>query len=246
MSGHNKWSKIKHSKGKADAARGKLFNKLIREITVATRMGGKDIEGNARLRSAIITARAGNMPNDTIERAIKRGAGEIEGEVYEELTYEGYGPGGVAYVIEAATTNRNRTVQDIRSVLTKHGGHLGTDGSVSWMFELRGQIEIPGNFDRVFEVAVEAGAVDVQPGDEAHLVLTEYTGLNEVNRALEKAGLAASSCRAVRLPTTTVAVEGRTAETTLKLIEALDDLDDVQNVYTNADISDAEMARLGG
>ncbi len=247
MSGHNKWSTIKHKKGKADAARGKLFTKLIRELTVSTREGGKDPDGNARLRSAVIAARNANMPNDTIDRAIKRGAGEIEGEEYLEVTYEGYGPGGVAFFVEAVTTNRNRTVAEVRHLLNKHGGNLGTDGSVAWMFELRGQIDIPtegASFDDLFEAAVEAGAADVESDEENHYVYCEFTDLHAVTQALEAAGYNVTSSKGIRVATTPVAVEGKTAESTLKLMEVLDDQDDVQNVYTNADISDEEMARL--
>jgi len=247
MSGHNKWSTIKHKKGRADAARGKLFTKLIREITVSAREGGSDADGNARLRSAITAARAGNMPNDTIERAIKRGAGELEGEQYEEVTYEGYGPGGVAFFIEAMTTNRNRTVAEIRHLLSKHGGNLGTDGSVAWMFELRGCVEIPVDQvdeDALFEAAVEAGANDVETLEDRHYVYSEFTDLHTVQVALDAAGYTVAQAKGVRIATSPIQVDGKAAESTLKLMEVLDDQDDVQNVYTNADISDDEMARL--
>lgn len=249
MSGHNKWSTIKHKKGRADAARGKLFTKLIREITVATREGGKDRDGNARLRSAIIAARNANMPNDTIERAITRGAGELDGETYLEVSYEGYGPGGVAFFIEAMTTNRNRTVAEVRHLLSKHGGNLGTDGSVGWMFEQKGSIEVPAegcDFDALWEAAAEAGAEDVEQGDPHHFVACEFHDLHAVTTALEVSGFDVAQARPVRIAVNTVSVEGKTAESTLKLLEALDDQDDVQNVYINADISDEEMARLGG
>ncbi len=249
MSGHNKWSTIKHKKGRTDAARGKLFTKLIREITVATKEGGKDRDGNARLRSAIIAARSGNMPKDTIERAIKRGAGDIECETYLEVTYEGYGPGGVAFFIEAVTTNRNRTVAEVRHLLSKHGGNLGTDGSVGWMFEQKGSIEIPAegcDFDALWEAAVEAGAEDVDQGDPHHFVACEFHDLHSVTVALEGGGFTVAQAQPVRVAVNTVSVEGKSAESTLRLMEALDDQDDVQNVYINADISDEEMARLSG
>jgi len=249
MSGHNKWSTIKHKKGRADAPRRKLFTKQNREITLPTPAGGSDPDGNPRLRSAVIAARNGNMPNDTIDRAIKRGAGELEGETYLEVTYEGYGPGGVAFFIEAMTTNRNRTVAEVRHVLSKHGGNLGTDGSVAWMFEQQGSIEVPADgceYEALWEAAVEAGAADVERGDPHHFVTCEFHDLHAVTQALEAANFNVAQAKPVRVATTTLAVEGRAAESTLKLMEVLDDQDDVQNVYTNADISDEEMARLGG
>ncbi|MEZ4434475.1 MAG: YebC/PmpR family DNA-binding transcriptional regulator [bacterium] len=247
MSGHSKWSTIKHKKAKADAARGKLYTKLIREIVVATREGGKDAEGNSRLRAAILTARNANMPNDTVERAIKRGAGEIDGASYEEVTYEGFGPGGVAFFIEATTDNRNRTVAELRNLFHKRGGNLGTDGSVAWMFERKGVIRIDKedtDFDRVFEAALEAGAADVTE-DEAHYAIsTEFTDLHDVSRALEAAGFAITEAKPVRIATTDVAVEGDVAEKILAIMELLDEHDDVSEVFTNADISEEEMERL--
>lgn len=248
MSGHNKWSTIKHKKARADAARGKLFTKLIREITVSARLGGGDPEGNPRLRSAITAARNANMPTSTIERAIRRGTGEEEGESYEELTYEGYGPNGVAFFVEAMTSNRNRTVAEVRHVFSKYGGNLGTDGSVAWMFELKGYIEVGRDgvdYDALFEAAVEAGASDIVEEDGYYAVYCEFTDLNEVSTALDQAGYKVQTAKGIREPTTLVSVEGDTAATVMRLMEHLDDLDDVQNVYTNADISDEEMARLG-
>lgn len=247
MSGHNKWSTIKHKKGKADAARGKLFTKLIRELTVATRQGGDDADGNPRLRSAVLASRDANMPKDTMERAIKRGAGKLEGETYFELTYEGYGVNGVAFIIESMTTNKNRTVAEVRHKFSKHGGSMGTDGSVSWMFTTRGYIKVPSegvDQDALFEAAVEAGADDVEFGDEGHGVYCEFSDLHEVSQALEAAGYTIAQATKVRLPKEPIIVEGKAAVSTLKLMEALDDLDDVQNVYTNAEISDEEMERL--
>ncbi len=249
MSGHNKWSTIKHKKGRADAARGKLFTKLIREIVVATRSGGKDPEGNPRLRAGVIAARGANMPKDTIERAIKRGAGEIEGETYEELTYEGYGPGGVAFMVEALTSNRNRTVAEVRHAFSKRGGNLGTDGSVACMFERRGFVGVNSeetDFDGLFEAAVEAGADDVEAGDPLHAVYCEFGDLHEVSAGLEDAGFNIIEVKTVRIATNTIAVTGKDVERTIKLMEMLDELDDVQNVYSNAEISDEELAQFMG
>lgn len=247
MSGHNKWSTIKHKKGRADAARGKLFTKLIRELTVSTRAGGADIEGNPRLRSAVTAARNANMPNDTIERAIKRGSGDLDGESYDEIVYEGYGHSGVAFLVETMTTNRNRTVAEVRHVFTKHGGEMGTSGSVAWMFELKGYIEVPKeavDFDALFEAAVEAGADDVEEGDESFEVSCEFTDLHEVTKGLEAAGFTTTTAKPIRVATTPLQVEGKVAEHTLKLLGLLDDLDDTQNVWTNAEISEEEMERL--
>ena len=248
MSGHSKWSTIKHKKGKLDAARGKIFTKLIRELTVATKAGGKDADSNPRLRAAILAARASNMPNDTIDRAIKRGAGEIEGEIYEELTYEGYGPGGVAILIEATTTNRNRTYPEIRAMFNKNGGNLGSDGSVGWMFEQKGVIELDGknkNFDQVFEGAVEAGADDVEEGEEENFfVYCAFKELHTVAKALETAKFTLKSVKGTRIPTNTTAITGELVAANLKLIDLIDEHDDVQNVYSNADISDEELAKL--
>jgi transcriptional/translational regulatory protein YebC/TACO1 len=249
MSGHSKWSTIKHKKGKLDAARGKIFTKLIRELTVATKAGGKDMESNPRLRAAVIAARGSNMPNDTIERAIKRGAGEVEGEIYEELTYEGYGPGGVAILIEATTSNRNRTYPEIRALFNKNGGKLGTDGSVGWMFEQKGVIEIDGakkTFDQIFEAAVEAGADDVEEGeDETFFIYCAFKDLHSVAKVLEDAKFTLKSTKGTRIPSNTVSVSGDAAATNMKLIDLLDEHDDVQNVYSNADISEEELEKLG-
>lgn len=247
MSGHNKWSTIKHKKAKADAARGKLFTRLIRELVVSTREGGKDPDGNARLRSAINAARNANMPNDTVDRAIKRGAGELEGATYEEVTYEGYGPGGVAFFIETTTDNRNRTVAELRHLLSKRGGNLGTDGSVAWMFERKGLVEVKKGehkFEAIFEAALEAGAADVEIGEDIFEVYTEFTDLHGVSDALEKAGFEINESKPVRIPDTPMAIDGQVAEQTLAIMELLDEHDDVSNVFTNADISDEEMERL--
>ncbi len=247
MSGHNKWSTIKHKKGRLDAARGKLFTKLIRELVVSAREGGGDADGNPRLRAAVLAARGANMPKDTIERAIKRGSGDLDGEQYESVTYEGYGPGGVAFFVEALTSNRNRTVAEVRHAFSKHGGNLGTDGSVAWMFEQKGYLEVPSEgvtFEQVFEAAVEAGAEDVETGDDLYSIYCEFTDMHEVANALQAAGFEVSSLKSVRLPTNTIEVEGDLADSTLRLMDFIDDLDDVQNVYNNAEISDEEMERL--
>jgi YebC/PmpR family DNA-binding regulatory protein len=247
MSGHNKWSTIKHKKGRLDAARGKLFTKLIRELVVSAREGGGDADGNPRLRAAVLAARGANMPKDTIERAVKRGSGDLDGEQYESVTYEGYGPGGVAFFVEALTSNRNRTVAEVRHAFSKHGGNLGTDGSVAWMFEQKGYLEVPSEgvtFEQIFEAAVEAGAEDVETGDELYSIYCEFTDMHEVANNLQAAGFEVSSLKSVRLPTNTIDVEGDLADSTMRLMDFIDDLDDVQNVYNNAEISDEEMERL--
>lgn len=245
MAGHNKWSKIKRKKGVNDQKRGALFTKLIREITVAAREGGGDPDYNARLRLAVDTAKAESMPSENIERAIKRGTGELEGVNYEEVTYEGYGPSGVALFIECVTDNTNRTVADIRHVLTKMGGSLGTDGSVAWQFDRKGQIVIDARTyseDRVFEAAIEAGAEDVEGDGEEFVFTTAVGDFASVRKALSQAGLVPSSAALTRIPTSEVAVSGKDAETLLKLLDMLDDLDDVQKVHTNADIDEAVLA----
>jgi len=245
VAGHNKWSKIKRKKGVNDQKRGALITKLIREITVAAREGGGDPDYNARLRLAVDTAKAESMPAENIERAIKRGTGELEGVNYEEVTYEGYGPSGVAFFIECVTDNTNRTVADIRHVLTKMGGSLGTDGSVAWQFDRKGQIVIDARTyseDRVFEAAIDAGAEDVESDGDEFVVTTAVSGFAAVQEALKDAGLAPSSAELTRIPTNEVAVSGKDAETLLKLLDMLDDLDDVQKVHTNADIDEAVLA----
>ena len=245
MAGHNKWSKIKRKKGVNDAKRGALFTKLIREITVAAREGGGDPDYNARLRLAVDTAKAEDMPNENIERAIKRGTGELEGVNYEEATYEGYGPGGVALFIECLTDNTNRTVADIRHTLGKHGGSLGTDGSVAWQFDRKGQIVIDASTyseDAVFEAAIEGGAEDVERDGDEFIVTTALEDFAAVQDHLAAVGIGASSSELTRLPTSEVPVEGKEAEQLLRLLEALDDLDDVQKVHSNADFDEALIA----
>ncbi len=247
MSGHSKWSTIKRKKGAADAKRGKLFTKLIREISTAARIAGGDPSANPRLRLVIDKARAANMPKDTIERGIQKGLGGGEGEKFEEVVYEGYGPGGVAILLETLTDNRNRTVGEVRHVLTKHGGNLGASGCVSYLFEKRGLIVLEGaglDADNVLEVALEAGAEDVLEGEGALEVLTEPAGFEPVRDALAAAGFEPVSAEITMQPSTTVALDGDQAGTMLKLADALDDLDDIQSVHANFDISEEEMAKL--
>uniref|UniRef100_A0A831TYF3 Probable transcriptional regulatory protein ENQ87_00380 n=1 Tax=Geobacter metallireducens TaxID=28232 RepID=A0A831TYF3_GEOME len=246
MSGHNKWSTIRHKKGAADAKRGKIFTKIIKEITVAAKLGGGDPAGNPRLRSAIDKAKSENMPKDNIERAIKKGTGELEGVNYEEIVYEGYGPGGVAVLVECMTDNRNRTVGEVRSTFTKCNGNMGETGCVSWMFDKKGLIVVgkDADFEKLFEVALEAGAEDVADEEEQYEVLTDPTSFIEVREALEKAGFAYESAEITMIPQTMVKLDGKNAENMLKLMDRLEDNDDVQNVYANFDISTEEMEKL--
>jgi YebC/PmpR family DNA-binding regulatory protein len=246
MSGHNKWSTIKHKKGAADAKRGKIFTKIIKEISVAAKLGGGDPDGNPRLRTIIDKAKAENMPKDNIERAIKKGTGELEGVTYEEITYEGYGPGGVAVLVECMTDNRNRTVSEVRSIFTKCNGNMGETGCVSWMFDKKGLLVFPKNvdFDKLFEAAIEAGAEDVADEEEQYEVTTDPSVFIEVREALEKAGLKSDSAEITMIPQTMVALDGKNAENMLKLMDRLEDNDDVQNVYANFDISTEEMEKL--
>ncbi len=247
MSGHSKWSTIKRKKGAADAKRGKIFTKLIREIIVSARMGGGDINANPRLRTAVMAARAENMPKENIERAIKKGTGELEGTTYEEYTYEGYGPGGVAMMLEVLTDNKNRTVADIRHIFSKHNGSLGEGGCVSWMFEKKGLILIDKkgvDEDRLMEVALDAGALDVKDNGKEFEVTSTPAGFEALKKALEGAGFKWSYAEVTMVPQTTVRLSGKDAEQMLKLMEGLEDSDDVQKVYANFDIADEEMERL--
>jgi len=247
MSGHSKWSTIKRKKGAADAKRGKLFTKVIKEIMVAARTGGGDINANPRLRTAINAAKAENMPKDNIERAIKKGTGELEGTQIEQLTYEGYGPGGVAVILEVLTDNKNRTVADIRHVFSKHNGSLGEGGCVSWMFAKKGLILIDkGNADedRLIEVALDAGASDVKDTGKEFEVTTDASNFEEVRKAIEEAGFKSNYAEVTMIPQTSVRLTGKDAEQMLKLMEGLEDSDDVQKVYGNFDIADEEMERL--
>jgi YebC/PmpR family DNA-binding regulatory protein len=247
MAGHSKWAQIKRKKAVTDQRRAAAWTKLIREVTVAAREGGGDPGGNPRLRLAIDTARAANMPNENIERAIKKGTGELEGVAYEEITYEAYGPAGVAIMIESLTDNANRTVADIRKWLSRNGGNLGTTGSVAWMFDRRGQITVDAErFDEetVMEAALEAGAIDVQSADGTHTVLTEVADFNGVQDGLRAAGVEWESAELAMVPQTEVRVEGPDADRLVKLLELLEDLDDVQKVYTNADLDVDSLAEV--
>jgi YebC/PmpR family DNA-binding regulatory protein len=241
MSGHNKWSSIKHRKGAVDAKRGKIFTKLIKEITVAARDGGGDADTNPRLRTAIVAAKAVNMPKDNIERSIKRGTGELEGVSYEELVYEGYGPGGVAVMVDILTDNRNRTAADIRHIFNKGNGNLGENGCVAWMFDTKGLIvfekENIGE-EELFDLALEAGADDVEEitEDGTFEVITSIENFEAVKQAFDKKGWAYVSAEVAKIPQNTIKLEGKAAEQMLRLMEKLEDSDDVQNVYANFDI----------
>jgi YebC/PmpR family DNA-binding regulatory protein len=247
MSGHSKWATIKRSKGKADAARGKLFNRLIREITIAARMGGGDINSNPRLRSAVSSARAANMPGKNVESAILKGTGQLEGVNYEEVTFEGYGPGGIAVMIECMTDNRNRTVAEVRHALTKHGGNLGQNNSVAWMFKSKGIIRVAGDCmaeDALMELVLDAGAEDMQlDGDEFEITTTPET-FEAVRTALEKVNVQAASAELSKVADNPVKVEGENVAKVMRLLEALDDLDDTQHVYANYDISNEDMEKF--
>ncbi len=250
MAGHSKWANIQHRKSAQDAKRAKLFTRYIREITVAARLGGPDPEANPRLRAAITAAKSVNMPKDNIERAIQRGAGGGDAANIEEVRYEGYGPGGVAILVDCMTDNRNRTVSDVRSTFNKGGGNLGETGCVSWMFQQKGQFLFDRNSadeERIIEVALEAGADDVQdkPDEGCIEVLCDPSVFNDVQQAFEDAGLKPQMAEITWLPQNTVHVEGETAEKLIRLIERLEDLDDVQNVYANYDIDEKELERLG-
>jgi YebC/PmpR family DNA-binding regulatory protein len=249
MSGHSKWATIKHKKGALDAKRGKLFTKLIKEITVAARMGGGDMSGNPRLRKAVSDAKGQQMPADTIKRAVQRGTGELEGAAYEEVLYEGTGPGGTLFLVEGMTDNRNRTVAEIRKIFERHNGVLGGAGTAGWAFDRKGLLQIlkdQATEDQLMEVAVGAGAEDYTPvGDEWHLT-TPPDGLQPVLDALEKAKIAVKGSQIGYLPKNKKTLAGRDAEVAINLAELLDDHDDVQNVYTDVDVSDEEMARIAG
>ena len=245
MSGHSKWHTIKHKKGALDAKRGKIFTKLIKEITIAARSGGGDVTGNARLRKAVSDAKGSNMPNDTIDKAIKRGTGELEGVSYDEITYEGYGPGGVAVLVNTTTDNRNRTVAEIRHAFSKNGGNMGESNSVSWMFNRKGQIVIDAaqkSEDEMMEIALEAGADDVSSDGETHEILTSPEDFHAVLEAIKAKGIEPMSAELAMIPQNTIKLEGGGASKMLKLYEALDDHDDVQSVYANFEIDDAELA----
>ncbi|HEY8183501.1 MAG TPA: YebC/PmpR family DNA-binding transcriptional regulator [Thermoanaerobaculia bacterium] len=244
MSGHSRWSTIKHKKGATDAKRGKLFTRLIKEMTVAARQGGGDINGNPRLRAAVTEAKNNNMPKDTIERAVKRGSGELEGASYEEITYEGYGPGGVAIIVEALTDNSHRTTPEVRHIFEKNGGNLGTPGSVKFQFDRKGLFTIERKAvdeDKLMEIALEAGADDLDTSDpEAYEVTTSPENFEAVRQALEKNNIPTLEAKIGQIPSLYVKLDEAKAKQTMRLLEMLDDQDDVQNVWSNFDIP-AEM-----
>ena len=241
MSGHSRWSQIKRKKGKTDVQRGKLFSKILREITVAARNGGGDPKANMRLKAAVDSAKAANMPQDNIKRAIQKGTGELPGESYDEITYEGYAPGGVALMVRVLTDNRNRTAPEIRHAFEKHGGHMGASGAVAWMFERRGIIQVDAAKiaeDDLLAKALDAGAADMRRVEKAFEITTGPAEMEAVRGALEKAGVPVLEAEVTWVPQSTVRVEGKEAPQVLRLIEALEESDDVQSVYANYDIPD--------
>jgi YebC/PmpR family DNA-binding regulatory protein len=247
MSGHSKWASIKHKKGAADAKRGKVFTKLIKEITVAARIGGGDPDGNPRLRTSILIAKSKNMPVDNITRAIKKGTGELEGVQYEEHTYEGYGPGGAAIFLEAMTDNKNRTVSEIRAALGKAGGNLGENGCVGWMFEQKGFISVKtedNSEDELMELAIDAGADDLQTVDGHYEIITAIENFEAVRKALEDAHVSMEVAEVTRIPQNTVSIDEKKGKALLKLMDILEDHDDIQKAYSNFDISDDVMAAI--
>jgi YebC/PmpR family DNA-binding regulatory protein len=248
MSGHSKWSSIKHKKGAADAKRGKIFTKLIKEITTAVRIGGGDLDANSRLRDAIARAKAENMPKDNIDRAIKKGLGTLEdGQSFEECTYEGYGPGGVALLIEVMTDNKKRTAAEIRHTLSRLNGNLGEAGCVSWMFDKKGYISFDKTIvdsDKIMEIALDSGAEDISEGEHEIEVVTDLSTFESVKKVFDDNAIKYIVAEISMVPQTSAKLEGKNAETMIKLMEALEDLDDVQNVYANFDISAEEMEKL--
>jgi YebC/PmpR family DNA-binding regulatory protein len=247
MSGHSKWAGIKHKKAKVDAQRGRIFTKLIKEITVAARVGGGDPEANARLRTAVQNAKAANMPQDNIQRAIKKGTGELPGVSYEEIIYEGYGPGGVAILVEIMTDNKNRTAPEIRKIFAKNGGNLGESGCVGWMFEKKGLITVEStkvDEEKLMGVALEAGALDFQTADSIFDVITSPKEFEKVKNAIADSGIEISTAEITMLPQTYVKLDGKQAQQMLHLMEDLEDQEDVQNVYANFDIPEQVMMEM--
>ena len=241
VSGHSKWSTIKRKKGALDAKRGKIFTRLAKEIIVAAKAGGGDPSGNPRLRTAIASAKSLNMPKDNIEKAIKKGTGEIEGVIYEECSYEGYGPGGVAILLEVMTDNKNRTLPEIRTAMSKNCGNMGESGSVAWMFDRKGMIIInaaDSTEDDLMELTLEAGAEDIITEEEAFEIYTDQNALEDVKKAIEEAGIKVASAEITMKPQNTIKLEGKEAEQMIRLMDVLEDLDDIQKVYANFDISD--------
>jgi len=248
MAGHSKWANIKHRKGAQDAKRGKIFTKLIKEITIAARIGGGDLEANARLRLAIDKAKQANMPKDNIERAVKKGTGDLDGVTYEEGVFEGYGPGGVAVIVEFMTDNRTRTVAEVRHAFNKYGGSLGVSGSVAFMFDRKGQIIFgeENDFEVIFEAALDAGAEDVKEEDGIIEVITDPSDYETVRNTLQDQGLKFQTAEVTMIPQNMNPVEGKQAESLMKMIDVLEDNDDVQNVHANFDISDEDMEKIMG
>ena len=247
MSGHSKWSTIKHKKGAADAKRGKIFTKVIKEITVAARIGGGDIDGNPRLRLAVQKAKEVNMPQENVTRAIKKGTGELEGVQYEETSYEGYGPGGVAIFMEVMTDNKNRTVGELRATLGKNGGNMGENGCVAWIFEQKGLITVKiaeKGEEELLELAIDAGADDMQTVDDYYEITTSVESFEPVRKAIEDAGIEIQSSELTRIPQNTVNVEGKYCKSLLRLMDTLEDHDDIQKVYSNFEITDEIMATI--
>ncbi|MBI3794386.1 MAG: YebC/PmpR family DNA-binding transcriptional regulator [Nitrospinae bacterium] len=247
MSGHSKWATIKHKKGALDAKRGRVWSKAIKEITVAARIGGGDINANPRMRTAILAAKAVNMPADNIERAIKKGTGELEGSSYEDASYEGYGPGGVALLVTVTTDNKNRTVSEVRSILSKHGGNMGESGCVNWMFSKKGFLSIPKNQideNTLLDLVLNAGAEDMVVQKDYYEIITPYEEFEAVKKAVEAKKLTPTVAEQTMIPQSTVALDTDKARSMLKLMEALDDQDDVQKVYANFDVSDEVMEAI--
>jgi len=245
MSGHSKWSTIKHKKAATDARRGKLFTKLLREITVSARMGGGDPKGNSRLRSALLEARSNSVPGDTIDRAIKKGTGELEGESYEEVVYEGFGPGGVAILVEGLTDNKNRTAAEVRHLFTRYGGNLGDNGSVAWMFARRGYFAIERGVmdeEKFMELALEIGADDIATAEDHYEIYTAVEEFNRVRDELETRGVPTVAKELAMVPSTTIEVPSERAGSVIRLLEALEDHDDVQKVWANFDIDEKVLA----
>jgi YebC/PmpR family DNA-binding regulatory protein len=247
MSGHSKWATIKHKKAATDAKRGRIFTRLIKEITIAARSGGGDPNSNPRLRTALAAAKAENMPQDNIKRAIQRGTGELPGLIIEEFTYEGYGPGGVAVLVEVATDNKNRTVSEIRHMFSKNGGNLGEAGSVAWMFARKGSIVLPKKGtteDQIMDIVLNAGAEDLKDDGEDWEVITPFEALDAVTTALKDAGIEVTSSQKAMIPNTTVRLEGKAAEQMIKFMETVEDHEDVQNTHSNADIDEAVLEQM--
>jgi YebC/PmpR family DNA-binding regulatory protein len=250
MSGHSKWAQVKHKKAVVDAKKGKMFSKIVKEISVAARIGGGDSDGNPRLRTAIEKAREVNMPQENIKRAIMKGTGELPGMTYEESVYEGYGPGGTAILLEVLTDNRNRTVSEIRHIMTKHGGNLGEAGCVGWMFEKKGYILVEKtkiDEDSLMSIALEAGAEDMKndPREDSFEIFTSSEDLNRIKNSLEASGIPLSLAEITMLPKSYVSLDAKAADQMIRLLEALEDHEDVQDVYTNSDIPDEVMAKVG-